>query len=206
MGNSNSAHTLDEMTAYLNKTPFYVYFDQNELRDFAKCFSAKKIAKGSTINQTGTMYIVAQGEVSMTTMLEDECEWSVAIGMTELGGGLHGEVEVGRSCLQSRSHAATRTPHAHRMHTACAHTYPDPRTHARSESRPERCPCCDAPCWRCLKWKIAEARRWWGVTEAQDQPQGWREEHQSSPHGGRHDCYWESAGVGDCESSAGREN
>ncbi|GMH77366.1 hypothetical protein TrRE_jg3185 [Triparma retinervis] len=72
MGNAKSAHSIDEMTAYLNKTPFYVYFDATELRDFAKCFTAKKIAKGSTVNQSGAMYIVAQGEVSMTTMLEDD--------------------------------------------------------------------------------------------------------------------------------------
>ena len=105
------------MTAYLNKTPFYVYFDQNELRDFAKCFSAKKIAKGSTINQTGTMYIVAQGEVSMTTMLEDECEWSVAIWMAE-GGGVarRGRSwEVLPSVKVSRGNTHT--------HTACTHTH-----------------------------------------------------------------------------------
>jgi len=72
MGNTKSAHTIDELTTYLHKTPFFVYFDANELRDFAKCFTAKKILKGSTINQTGSMYIVAQGEVAMTTMLEDE--------------------------------------------------------------------------------------------------------------------------------------
>jgi len=75
MGNTSSAHKIDEMTSYLNKTPFFVYFNPIELRDFAKCFTAKRITKGHAINQTGAMYIVAEGEIAMTTMLTDTGEY-----------------------------------------------------------------------------------------------------------------------------------
>ncbi|GMH75066.1 hypothetical protein TrST_g4995 [Triparma strigata] len=57
------------MTNFLHKTPFFVYMSDHELKDFAKCFTVKKVAKGAVIKQSGDMYIVADGEIQMTTML-----------------------------------------------------------------------------------------------------------------------------------------
>ena len=71
MGPQQSKHSVDEMTRFLDKTPFYVYMTEQELKEFAKCFTVKKVSKGAVVRQTGEMYIVAQGEIQMTTMLDD---------------------------------------------------------------------------------------------------------------------------------------
>ena len=72
MGGQQSKHSVDEMTNFLHKTPFYVYMSDHELKDFAKCFTVKKVAKGAVVKQSGDMYIVADGEIQMTTMLQPQ--------------------------------------------------------------------------------------------------------------------------------------
>ena len=62
--------TIEEVTTLLRRTPFALYLDATELRDFAKCFTMKKLEKGYNISrQNSSIYIVKSGEVQSTTVL-----------------------------------------------------------------------------------------------------------------------------------------
>ena len=74
MGLTQSSHTADEKTAFFHRTPFFVYMDPLELRDFSRCFVVKNISKDHNISSPSEMYIVAKGEICMTTLLDDELD------------------------------------------------------------------------------------------------------------------------------------
>ncbi len=88
--------------------------EQQELRDFSRCFVVKKIAAGASINQQAEMYVVASGAVEMMTMLDDAVEGPVPLVSDKVRLGA-GDASSGRTYVhksQSKIEPVTGPPPA----------------------------------------------------------------------------------------------
>ena len=77
MGNCNSivpssgSLSISERVRHLQKTPFFMYLDESQLKDMAMCFSTSKTySQSSTVSlMPNSISVVASGELSMSTLL-----------------------------------------------------------------------------------------------------------------------------------------
>lgn len=64
--------SLEDRVNYIKKTPFFLYLEDDTLKEFANCFQAFiKCTAGETLSLDDHVYIIAKGELTLSTTMAD---------------------------------------------------------------------------------------------------------------------------------------